>query len=456
MKGRIVRSLRRLRGRRRQVAVYRIAILCGLIAGLAASCGPAEQLLGPANREPNVDIPLPRTTRLIRVLPAPTTDGQESASIGTPPLTTATARPTPTVAATATQSESFDAPEPELTSDPQQVSDPGQSPAVEPYLGMWLTREELGRLPTSGPAWESLKAAAESDPGRPDLSEINQKNNVLVLAKALVYARTGEAAYRDEVVENLMEAIGTEQGGSTLALGRNLVAYVVAADLVNLPADPEEDRRFREWLRSMLDEPLDGNTLRTTNEKRPNNWGTHAGASRAAVALYLGDEEELERTARIFKGYLGDREIYDGFEFGKLWWQDDRKNPVAINPVGATIDGISIDGALTEEMRRGGKFKWPPKETGYPWGALQGALVQAELLYRAGYDTWEWEDQALLRAATFLYGIEWSPEGDDAWLPWLINYAYGTDFPAAAQVPPGKNMAWTDWTHSADRASPSS
>jgi hypothetical protein len=320
---------------------------------------------------------------------------------------------------------------------------------------MWLTREELGRLPTSGPAWESLKAAADSDPDLPDLSKINQKNNIFVLAKALVYARTGELSYRDEVIENLMAAPGTEQGGKTLALGRELVAYVVAADLINLPADPAKDGIFRDWLRRMLDEPLDGLTLRTTHEKRPNNWGAHAGASRAAVAIYLGDDEELERTARIFKAYLGDRDIYDGFVFGKLWWQEDKKNPVGINPVGATKDGISIDGAQPEEMRRGGKFKWPPEKTNYAWGALQGALVQAELLHRAGYLAWEWEDRALLRAAQFLYDIGWEPEGDDAWLPWLINYAYGTEFPSATQVAPGKNMAWSDWTHSADRVSSS-
>ena len=430
----------------RRIVVY------ALVAALAVSCSSVGELLGPANKGPNTEIPLARTTRVIRLVPSPTPAGQETAVVATTPAT-----PAPTVDATSTTNAVVATPEPgpEQPEATPLASEPAGPPAVEPYLGMWLTREELDLLLTSGPAWESLLAAAEGDLGQPDLSEINQKNNVLVLAKALVYARTGDAAYRDEVVDGLMQAIGSEQGGSTLALGRNLVAYVVAADLINLPADPEKDQIFRDWLRRMLDEPLDGNTLRSTHETRPNNWGTHAGASRAAVAIYLGDGEELERTARVFKGYLGDREIYDGFEFGKLWWQADRKNPVAINPAGATIDGISIDGALPEEMRRGGKFKWPPKETGYPWGALQGALVQAELLHRAGYLAWEWEDRALLRAAEFLYSIGWAPEGDDTWLPWLINYAYGTDFPTAEQVPPGKNMAWTDWTHSADRASPS-
>ena len=46
-------------------------------------------------------------------------------------------------------------------------------------------------------------------------------------------------------------------------------------------------------------------TLRGTHEQRPNNWGTHAGAARAAVALYLGDTAELSRTATVFRGWLG-------------------------------------------------------------------------------------------------------------------------------------------------------
>jgi hypothetical protein len=110
-------------------------------------------------------------------------------------------------------------------------------------------------------------------------------------------------------------------------------------------------------------------------------------------------------------------------------------------------DGHSIDGVLPDDMRRGGGFQWPPKETGYPWEALQGAVVQAEILYRAGFDTWEWEDRALLRAAEFLYRVGWTPKGDDQWIPWLINSRYGTTFPAQYPARFGKTMGWTDWTH---------
>lgn len=98
-------------------------------------------------------------------------------------------------------------------------------------------------------------------------------------------------------------------------------------------------------------------------------------------------------------------------------------------------------------MRRGGSFQWPPIKTGYAWEALQGALVQAEILSRAGFPTWDWQDRALLRAVNFLYSIDWKPEGDDEWQVWLVNHAYGTSFPAALPAKPGKNMGWTDWTY---------
>ena len=329
------------------------------------------------------------------------------------------------------------------TSTPQAMSEVRQ-----PYIGIWISAAELANLPTSGPAWEHLSSEAARELREPRIRNQNEANNIYLLAKALVYARTGESGYREEIIDNLMAAIGSEDGGRTLSLGRNLLAYVLAADLVNLPADPDKDRVFRQWLRETLTEELDGLTLQSTQELRPNNWGTHAGASRVAVALYLQDDAELERAAQVFKGWLGDRDAYAEFSYGDLYWQADPDSPVGINPLGATKEGHSIDGAQPEEMRRGGKFRWPPKRTNYPWGALQGALVQAEMLCRVGYPTWEWEDRALLRAVEFLYEIDWPPEGDDEWQPWLINYAYDTDYPAPLTTRPGKNMGWTDWTHS--------
>src|SRR5439155_11081005 len=119
---------------------------------------------------------------------------------------------------------------------------------------------------------------------------------------------------------------------------------------------------------------LAGRTLRSTDEERPNNWCLHAGAARAAIALYLRLHTELARTAQIFHGWLGNRAAYAGFEWHDLSWQCNPAAPVGINPTGCSRNGIVLDGALPDDMRRGGSFQWPPIATGYPWEALQGAL----------------------------------------------------------------------------------
>ncbi|HYM81859.1 MAG TPA: alginate lyase family protein [Candidatus Limnocylindria bacterium] len=323
--------------------------------------------------------------------------------------------------------------------------------------GIWISREEIQALPMSGAAWNRLESQADQPAGAPNVSDQNQMNNVYVLAKALVHVRTGVESYRTEVRQNCVAAINTELGGRTLALGRELAAYVIAADLVGL--EPAEDLIFREWLRRTLTEVLDGNTLQSTHEDRPNNWGTMAGASRAAVAAYLGDDSELARTAQVFKGWLGDRSSYAGFSYGDLSWQADPARPVGINPLGAVKDGESIDGALPDDMRRGCSFQFPPCATGYPWEALQGATVQAEILRCGGYDAWNWQDQALERAVQFLHDLDqrfggWWAGGDDEWNVWLVNAANGSQFPTESPAGAGKIMAWTDWTHAASNPFP--
>jgi hypothetical protein len=328
------------------------------------------------------------------------------------------------------------------------------SPPIQAGPGVWLTREDLAGLPTSGQAWQQLKATADGNLGKPEIADQNSNHDVKTLAVALVYARTGDSGYRAKAADAIMAAIGTENGDRTLALGRNLVSYIVAADLIDLRGyDAGREARFRDWLSSVRHEDLSGRTLISTHEDRPNNWGTHAGAARIAADIYLGDRADLDRAATVFKGWLGDRAAYATFAYDKdLSWQADPANPVGINPPGATRDGYRIDGAIPDDMQRGGKFRWPPKHTGYPWGAMEGALTQALFLSRAGYDAWNWSDRALLRATQFLDETDraaggWWAEGDDNWMPWLINRAYGSQFRTAMPTLPGKNFGWTEWVY---------
>lgn len=321
---------------------------------------------------------------------------------------------------------------------------------------IWISKAEIMSLPTSGTAWDTVVKYANQATGAADLTNQDSMANVQCLAAALVYARTGDVSAKGRVIGALDKIIGfaadTYKLDRALALGRELCAYVIAADICDLSAlSPTMDTEFQDAIRVLLTKPTTGgpSNLIACQKQRPNNWGMHATASIIAVYAYLDDKQGLDAAANIFKGWMGDRTAYAGFTYtAPMDWQADAKNPVGINPKGATIQGHDVDGALPDDMRRGGAFAWPPKATGYPWEALQGATVAAQLLTRAGYPAWEWCDKALLRAATWLYDVaKWPAEGDDQWQPWLLNAAYGTNFPTSATATAGKNMAFTQWTH---------
>jgi hypothetical protein len=318
--------------------------------------------------------------------------------------------------------------------------------------GMWIARDQLAHQTVGGPAWRRLESAARRQCGMPRLEDQNDRANVCVMAKALVAARTENPALRAEVIQALRAVVQSGRyTGRALALGRELIAYVIAADVIDLRIhDPTLDRAFRDRIASLLTTPTtDGpRNLIDCHEKRPNNWGTHCGASRAAVAAYLDDRSALDRVATVFKGYLGNRASYAGFVYGELSWQCDPDKPVGVNPKGCTKNGHSFDGILPDDQRRSGRFQWPPPKENYAYEALQGALAQAVILHRAGYDVFNWEDQALRRAFEWLHTEAHFPsEGDDTWQPYIVNHFYGTAFPAQLPARPGKNVGWTDWTH---------
>ena len=350
-----------------------------------------------------------------------------STPTNTPPTSTPTKTPTPTSGTTIT-------------------------PPPSGGQGIWISPQRLAGLPTSGSAWNNVKSAADSSAGTPDLSNQDDSTNVIIMAKALVYARTGQTNYRSDVLSALSYIANSGQySGRALALGRELAAYVISADLINLKSvDANLDSKFRAKIRELLTTPTSGGpgNLVECHEDRPNNWGTHCGGSRAAVAAYLGDSAELARVAQVFKGWLGDRTSYSGFAYGDLSWQCDSSKPVGINPKGCTKQGHSIDGVLPDDQRRGGGFTWPPPKENYVWGGLEGAHGQAVILYNSGYDVFNWQDKALLRAIEWLHEqANYTATGDDTWQPHITNFYYGTSFPAPVPSNPGKNVAWTDWTH---------
>ncbi|MGE0160386.1 MAG: fibronectin type III domain-containing protein [Gemmatimonadales bacterium] len=328
-----------------------------------------------------------------------------------------------------------------------------QATAQQATAGIWISPAEVARLPMSGTGWTNVLAAANSSCGVVDLTDQEQSTNVCVLAKALVFARTGTASYRTAVVTAISQIVASgTYTGRALSLGRELGAYVVAADLIDLKQfDPTLDASFRAKLRTLRTAYTTGaaSSLIDCHEKRPNNWGAHCGATRAAIAVYLGDTADLARTAQVFKGFLGDRASYAGFDYGAdLSWQCDAARPVGINPPGCVRNGRVFDGIIPDDQRRSGTFTWPAPHENYVWESLQGLLAQAQILSRAGYPVWDWENRALLRAVTWVNDVNGFPaEGDDRWLNHIVNRAYGTSFPAPMGTNPGKNFGWTDWTH---------
>jgi hypothetical protein len=363
--------------------------------------------------------------------PAPTVAPTVAPPAPTPtPGTTAPPAPTPTPAPTM--------PAPTATPAP---------PVVPPVSGdILIDHATLMSLPMSGTAWTSLKARADLAVGSPNLSNQDDPNDVTALAKALVYARTGIVKYRTDTITMLKLAVGTEYPGDTLGIARGVAPLALAADLVGWrdPAWMTWLSRLRTWAN-----PDRGYSLISMHEKRPNNWGTHSGAGRIAVDLYIGDMTDLARAARVFKGYLGDRTSYASFTYGAdLTWQANSLAPVGINALGASLGGVNLDGIMPDDMRRGGS-RPVVGDAGqsYTWEALQGTVLQAELLSRNGYDTWNWQNRAILRAFSRIHTLGYPAAGDDRWQPWLVNKRYGTAFPASTSTTAGKSFGYADWLY---------
>lgn len=308
---------------------------------------------------------------------------------------------------------------------------------------MLISRSDLLARPTSGTSWTTLKSWADKAAGVPNLSDQTDQDDVVALAKSLVYARTGIASYRTDAIAMLRSAVGTELPGDSLAIARNAAPLALAADFLGW-----RDPAWMDWLGGLRTwvNPDRSYTLISNQARRPNNWGTHAGASREAIDLFLGDKVDLAKAAAIFKGWTGDRSSYAGFVYGDLSWQEVAAAPVGVNPVGSVINGMNVDGILPDDMRRGGTATTVGSAgISYTWEALQGALLQAELLRRAGYSSYQWSDQALRRAVARMYVMGYPASGDDDWQPYLVNRRYGTTFAAPATTHPGKAFGFADW-----------
>ena len=124
---------------------------------------------------------------------------------------------------------------------------------------LWISASEIAELPMSGDAWNDLLIDANKSVS-PNISNQDDTSDSYTFAKALVYLRTGTVSYRNQVVQAIEDCMETENGGRTLALGRNLLGYVLAADLIDLESvNPSLDAQFRNWLSGVRHETMSDN-----------------------------------------------------------------------------------------------------------------------------------------------------------------------------------------------------
>ncbi len=324
--------------------------------------------------------------------------------------------------------------------------------APVPVLGDYLVvgRDRLASLPTSGAAWTSMVKVADGDLGTPLLSDQDNRHAGQTVAAALVFARTGKLVYRDKVVTELRELQARPglSGARVLSVARQLGGYAIAADLVGY-----RDPGFVSLLGGLRTKDVGGHgrwfSVTQTSEDTSSNWGGWALASRIAVSRYVGDTADVERAARVFRGFTGDRSAYAGFrttaDFDPAW----ACNPTAWVPINPASCGDRA-GALVEDISRSSASYPSVDDTGrtYSWEALGGLTLSATLLQGAGHaDVWQWGDKALLRAAQFLHRKGGYPAmySTNQYIPWAINNAYGVTLGPLQAAGHGRQFGYTDW-----------
>jgi hypothetical protein len=248
---------------------------------------------------------------------------------------------------------------------------------------------------------------------------------------------------RTKTIAGLQSA--TKSGlARALELSRGLQTYIIAADIIGY-----HDPTFESWVRQMVNASVQGHScsgagVLCTAESSSNNWGGHARASTTAAALYLKDASLLQKMVTAHKAFIGVSAPGNKMTYTGTNWH--AGSPQAgVNVQGSTIGGRNVSGVLPEDWRRAGEYKWPPANTGYMWEGMQGFVVTAVLLHRAGAVSISEGNNALVRAMDILYQINNPASGDDTWIPWVVNQYTGKSYPTQA-ARAGKNMGFTDWT----------
>ena len=308
--------------------------------------------------------------------------------------------------------------------------------------GMWISYGELMNLPMSGASWDKIRTAAYGSWGAADLQYPTNKHAIYTLAGALVSTRNGDTALRSKVRDAILaakrsldESTEWQSENGVLSAGRQIGAYVIAADLINLQVyDAAADNEFRSWLSPIRTTNIGTHSrwdnLTYTCENSTGNWNTFACASRIAASIYLGDTADVNRSALIIRALLGERSAYPAdapgrnryFEHTAAYQASWACNDLAwtgVNPSCAK-SGVNVDGVLVEDASRGGGCCTLQGDgVMYSWESLQGLFVSTELLYRTGSygNPYSWSNNALKRSLDLMQRSGWTMSPASTYVP---------------------------------------
>jgi hypothetical protein len=326
-----------------------------------------------------------------------------------------------------------------------------------------ISYSDLMNRPTSGTAWDSL--VSHADKAESESVLLGDQNAyhgpTSALAAALVFARTGNEAYRSAVHGRLAlvpDATFIGPDPRALSVGRQLAGYILAANLTGYSTGV-----WNQYMHDIRTLYIGGHgrwpDLTTTSENTANNWGAFALPSRLAASIFINDETDIAQCAKIFRGICGDRSQWPGLTStpwdGGFQPTADFQSSWAIGypewrPINPDIPEDDRRGAPVEDVGRYGGY--PTIHYGYCWEAIQGWVLTAILLSRSGYpDVWTWESNAIRRTVQFMEdnnGLSSSNfHNVNHWVTYAVNKfnspAVPTPFPAGI----GRQMCFTDWLY---------
>jgi hypothetical protein len=346
------------------------------------------------------------------------------------------------------------APTPRLTAKstpPSAKPKPKPAPRSQPRLpsgSLAMLGNNLLARPTSGPAWSSLKSAADASEASPDFGDQNNKAVVQAVAAALVYRRTGQTSYRDKAIRILEKyRAQPSSGNDSLGLFRPSGGIGMAAWLAGW-----DSAAARSFLRAYLNYQGDHSrwrTIRGTAANAVSNYNAWPLAGLASIGLALNDRTLLDEAWRLFTAW--------GKPYAQPWqptaaFQPQRtclamkggKVPVGINPASCG-SGPNGSGALIEDAARS---PYPTIHSGYATETFNALTVAALALSQAGYPAWTVNDSQMRRVANWMSanvqgGLNYY--GGSHFTAYVINRAYGTSYPEKRPTSGGRTFGFTDF-----------